>query len=91
MTTAVSKLVSLLKPEQQQDAEEGDRLCQPLPNTLTAAKSSPPSDELAQSPAVSIAGPALEAFPVITPLLPKGESELSATPERVLQCAGICT
>lgn len=75
LTTAVSKLVSLLKPEQQQ--EEGYRLCQPLPNTLTAAKSSPPSDELADSPAVSIAGPVLEAFPGITPLLPMREGQSS--------------
>lgn len=58
---------SLLK-HKQQDSEEGDRLHQPLPDTLPVwLWAPPPSEQLAQSPAVSTVGPVLEAFPRINP------------------------
>lgn len=59
---------SLLKQKQHQDSVEGDRLHQPQPDTLPVwLWAPPPSERLAQSPAVSTVGPVLEAFPRITP------------------------
>lgn len=63
LTTAVSRSVSLLAQEQQRAAQEGDRLCQPLPDTLTAAKSSPSLRRAGTKPSPFHSWPSAGSFP----------------------------